>query len=173
MALRVTVFAEPTLNVINAVDEATSGYGLGQFLDLQVQPYLAREIIERFSVEGDEKSGSWAPLKEGTQAIRSELGYPPEGPINERTGELLKSLIEDYDLEVIENSAILQVPGNEPQEIEDKLQTAQMGRDPNPIPYFGPTPPRPVLAVDESDLEALLLLLRNQIITFVATKAMF
>jgi hypothetical protein len=159
------------MQLIGAVDQATSPESLAMFLSEEAQPYFAAEIIDRFAVEGDEKSGDWAPLSEATESIRASLGFPASDPINERTGDLLRLVAENYEIEPGLTGAVLQIPGESAMnqcDLRDKLTTAQLGSASNPIPNFGPTPPRPVLAVDPSDLEALLLLLRAHITRIVA-----
>ena len=157
--------------LLEAVDQATSPESLALFLSEDAQPYFANEIIDRFAVEGDEKSGDWEPLADATVAIRQQLGYPGSDPINERAGDLLRLVVENYDIEPTPSGAVMQIPGESAANqgnLQEKLVTAQLGSNFNPIPNFGPTPPRPVLAVDPTDLEAMLLMLRSHIVRVTA-----
>lgn len=164
----VRVDSVETLKLIDKTMEAVGPASLAIFLDATVQPYFAQEIIDRFAVEGDEKSGSWAPLSDATNDIRERLGYPPEHPILERSGDLLHALVEKYDLTLMEPSgAMLMIPGNLDLETETKLQAAQVGVPEGQNEYYGPTPARPVLAVDPTDLASIVGMLQWYIMEYV------
>lgn len=124
--------------------------GLGAFLGTSIGPYLTRRAKERFSSEGDDASGPWAPLKPYTVQVREEGNWPVSGehPINRRTGELENWVVgSGWDAYPTAAGATLRFPGTKPSgELRDKVQTAQHGRT-NPS-----TVPRPVLAVNETDL---------------------
>lgn len=152
--------------VLNSVWFALSGPNLEHWLDTKAHPHFAEEIDMRFAVEGDRKSGSWQPLEESTVRIREQQGFGPD-PINVRTGQLEDFVSNEYETRVGDGWAIMDLPGESPNPVTAaKLETAQRGRAPgeNPITASG-TPARPVLAVDETDMMALLEGLSVHIIT--------
>lgn len=132
---------------------------MGMFLQAYVEPYLQKRAGDRFSNEGDDAVGKWAPLKPATEGIRSSQGYGSAHPINRRTGEL-----EDYirntpgSVLIHPAGANLTYPGTPASgELADKVSTAQGGRA-NP-----PTLPRPVLGMNTTDLAAVLTMLAYEI----------
>lgn len=142
-----------------AVERAVSGPSLAVFLKGPVNQYLHEQIGLRFAYEGDKASGNWDPLSDATNSIRQTLGYPPVSPINVRTGEMEAWLTDPDSMDFTYGAwaAMLHIPGGAPTPLhEKKLDTAQKGSTSNPIPEFGPTPPRPVLAVDASDMATIL-----------------
>lgn len=149
---------------------AVSGPSLYRFLDTTASLYFQEEIGLRFAYEGDSKSGDWPDLADSTNEIRSALGFPPITPINIRTGDLENWLTTSYDVTVGPMSASMDLPGPAPDAIlAKKLETAQRGESAgdNPFPNAGSTPPRPVLAVDETDLAELVVLLQGHIVAYI------
>lgn len=125
-----------------------SPVGAAAWLGEAVGPYLSERAGTRFATEGDDASGQWLPLKEPTIAIREEQGYGGAHPINRRTGELEEWVVDGgWDAYPTGFGASMRYPGTQPAgELRKKVETAQRGRpDPN-------TAPRPVLAVNETDL---------------------
>lgn len=153
--------------VVRQVEMSVSGPSLESWLRGDATDFFHNDIESRFYEEGDVKSGFWAPLSEATINIRRELGFGAE-PINRRTDEMFDFLTSDYPTHQGDVFASMDVPGkpNDPV-TEQKLETAQRGRAGNPIPEFGFTPPRPVLAVSEMDLAKLLESLQVHIVNFV------
>lgn len=135
-----------------ALDTALNPAAIAGFLSGVIEPYIQGRAKDRFAQEGDDAVGAWEPLKPATHAIRAQQGYPPDHPINRRTGQL-----EDYitnspgRLTVHALGATLTMPGSPPTgELRDKVVTAQQGRD-NPR-----TVARPVMGLNETDLMFVL-----------------
>ena len=134
---------------------STSNVGLTSFLNGLPATSLRKRVEERFYQEGDSATGSWQPLKESTQQIRTAQGYSPAHPINIRTGQLRHFLVENPGrVNPTGIGAELRYPGTEPEGTTFfAFATAQKGSQ-----KWG-TPPRPVVAVDTVDLAATLALL--------------
>jgi hypothetical protein len=142
---------------------AVHGESLLRFLQDDAHEYFREEIALRFAYEGDSKSGNWGPLHDATVDIRRALGYGGETPINVRTGDLFDFVTRSYDVMGGEDWAMLTLPGDPPNPtVAQKLKTAQQGSSNNPLGY-GPTMPRPVLALGESDMVVLLQRLQSHI----------
>lgn len=156
--------------MVDRVWDVLRGDRLVEFLTGPAHDHLEEEIVQRFAYEGDNKSGDWPPLAEATMAIRQRMGFSPD-EVNIRTTEMFQTLVQDYDaFPTGAASATMILPGSAAEDgaVAEKIRTAQQGRANNPIPGFGPTPPRPVLAVDETDMVALLERLNRWIIWEVA-----
>lgn len=157
--------------LLRRVEKAISPAALAAFLGGPVHKHFQDEIVERFAIEGDSKSGSWPWLSDATEEIRASQGFDPEGPINQRTGQLLDFVATQYELGRIQSGAELHVPGKPADStLAEKLLHAQQGATSNPLPGAGPTPPRPVLAVDETDMEAIMVLLSEHIYLAIASR---
>jgi hypothetical protein len=139
--------------LLRHLNTSLSSTALINFLSNRVQPYLRHRAEQRFIGEGDGTVGSWAPLAEATQHIRATgpWGVGADHPINVRTHEL-----ENYILngppsvaEPTSGGAVLKFPGpdNASKSVRRKMKAAQQGKD-NPR-----TPARPILGMDEVDLE--------------------
>ena len=154
--------------LLNACEAAFSRTGITVFLEAEMLPYLRGRAANRFGSEGDDASGMWAPLSDTTQEIRESMGFDPSHPINVRTGQL-----EDYivngsgDTRHRGHTTTMVYPGEAPgdQWLEVKVRTAQAGKD-SPA-----TPPRPVLAVDETDAVQALTMLTYWLEAFVVAGA--
>jgi hypothetical protein len=141
------------------LEEAFTPQVLASFLGAEVGPFLRERAQARFAAEGDSASGKWAPLKPVTVDIRLSMNYGGEHPINRRTGELENWVVgSGWNAYPMGGGAALQFPGNTPSgELVDKVQTAQKGRaNPN-------TQPRPILAIDETDVLQVTTLLATMI----------
>lgn len=126
---------------------ALSPLGMIPFMEMVIAPQLSRRAKGRFAGEGDAAvGGKWAPLRPATVVMRTQQGYGP-GPINRRTGELENWVTNGgQDAFPVGPDTTMQFPGKPISgELERKVQRAQQGDG-------GRTVPRPVLAVDESDL---------------------
>jgi hypothetical protein len=156
--------------MLDIVMSRLSGYNLSLGLRESAHEQFADEIRSRFANEGDSKTGAWQELSVPTQNIREALGFPREHPINVRTGEMFSFLTDSFDVMVGADSAQIDMPGSAPNaELEQKIVTAQEGRSDNPIPGYGSTPPRPVLAEpDSEDMQELLESLHGWIMLEVA-----
>ena len=153
-----------TIAFVHAIIAATSGTSIVAFLENQASAYFRDDIESRFEEEGDAKSGFWKPLADATVDIRRQYGFG-DGPINVRTGEFKEFMLADYDVIAGGDFAEMNVPGDAPDPIlKEKLTTAQKGKSTNPIPEFGPTPARPVLAISEMDVMQLIELLEFHIV---------
>lgn len=137
------------------MDRSIAGPALAVFLQTQGQEFFHHDIEDRFNEEGDPKVGFWAPLKDATISIRESLGFG-DGPINRRTDEMFDALMGDYPVSMGPAYAEMKVPGPVSDLAARKIETAQHGAAFNPVGWFGPTPPRPVLAVSEMDAQALM-----------------
>jgi hypothetical protein len=144
-------------HVLHRLDIALSPKGLATFLQGEVDPYLRGRAEQRFSTEGDDVVGQWAPLKPATQNIRAELGYGPDHPINVRTGELMDYITQgNAATQMFPWGAGITLPGQPASgELLEKMIRAQAGDE--------RTVPRPVLGMNENDLIAVLLLLARYI----------
>ena len=124
--------------------------GASAFLAAEIGPYLSMRAKQRFGNEGDDAVGQWLPLAPATQAIREASNYPVAGdhPINRRSGELEDWVVQGgWNAYPTGLGASMQYPSRQPSgELRKKVETAQKGK---PFPR---TPPRPVLAVSETDM---------------------
>ncbi len=158
-----------TETMLTRVMRAVGPLSLESWLSGPVSGYFADEIVDRFAFGGDDKSGDWAPLSETTQRIRRELGFPGSDPINERTGELLEFVAGNREYMAGGDWAMMQIPGDpDSRDLENKLLHAQQGAQVNPRFPGAVTPPRPVLAVDETDMMLLLRMLEMYVMESVA-----
>lgn len=130
-----------------------SGEGLAAFLGAEIGPYLKKRAGNRFSGQGDDVSGPWAPLSPATIQIRADGGYGA-GPINRRTGELENWVVQSgWDAYPIAKGATMRFPGKKPSgRIKEKVITAQKGRDGSEGPDNPRTVARPVVGVNENDM---------------------
>lgn len=135
------------------LDTALSPLGIAQFMKVSVDTWIRRRVKDRFASEGDDAVGAWLPLSPTTREIRAAHGFPPDGPINVRTGQL-----EEY----ITQGAIERITPTSygasyvyPElgfggELRTKYDTAQRGK-PHPR-----TVARPVIGLSERDLAYVL-----------------
>lgn len=168
----VEIDATSVQDVIDAIYAAVSPFGLYRFLRDSASEYFADQIVDRFAYGGDPASGPWAPLESTTLRIRHALGYTDDMAINERTGELMAWVTYSREISLIAgDGAEMKIPDQSNDYwLNQKLMTAQLGATQGPgdmIPGAY-TPPRPVLAVDDTDLTALLWLLELHVINYVA-----
>lgn len=152
------------------VDRILGPASLMQFLEGPGHGYWKREIAWNFEGEGSGSSGMWQGLSSATQDIRDTLGYDPSHPINKRTGEMFKVLTTEADILPSGDGALMILPGSagDRYPVREKIKTAQMGRNDNFIPEFGPTEPRPVLGITSWNAEGMLRVLevwfQNQLV---------
>ena len=165
--IEVEVNSFPVDRLVDAVNDAVSGPSLAVWLEGSAHDHFEHEIVNRFAYEGDRKSGPWEPLHDATIDIRHALGVPGPGPINIRDQGLFDFVTTSRDTHFGDTWATMDLPGNPPDDTtRAKLTTAQRGSNNNPLGY-GPTNPRPVLAVDESDMASLLIRLETHIMLAV------
>lgn len=143
--------------MLSSLLEAVSPLTMTRFMMEQMTPYLEGRAATRFTSEGDDVVGSWAPLKPATEAIRQSKGFPPSHPINKRTGQLEDFILHGgKDFETTADAATMFMPGygtGVSSDLMDKLTTAQMGKS------YPSTVARPVIGLDETDLAAALTML--------------
>lgn len=144
----ISVQAQGVEALLHHLDTALNPVAIAGFLGAEVDPYLRERAKMRFEREGDDVSGKWAPLKETTQAIREQMGYGADGPINKRTGKLEEYILGTPNRLTIHTlGATLTLPGRSPTgETKTKVQTAQQGKG-SPR-----TVSRPVLGMNEKDM---------------------
>lgn len=146
--------------LMRAADAATTPASFAKFHYAFTSPYMRSKARDRFRSQGDEASGRWAPLRDATEEIRENAGFPGASPINKRTGGLEAYIIgRPGEVTVTPVDSALFFPARPTSRAEvEKLKTAQQGK-PGGTPLFGgaqgmgaPTPPRPVAAMDATDL---------------------
>lgn len=139
------------------LETALAPPGLATWLEYGVEPIIQLRAKERFDTEGDDVTGQWLPLKPYTQMVRAQSGFPPDHPINVRTGELERYITQsDGDVQMYPGGASMNYPGTNPTgTLADKVSTAQVGS------ADGRTPARPVLGLNIHDLEAVLFSLAS------------
>lgn len=142
--------------MLEHIDTALSPIGLFTFLHGAVGPFVKQRASDRFRSEGDDVTGTWAPLAQATVEIRQNMGLEGSHPINKRTGEL-EAYITQGSIDVTTGVGVgtLKYPGNAPATsgLREKLKTAQGGK------ASPSTPPRPVLGLGEADLGHVLVML--------------
>lgn len=139
----------------------TSPIELASWLANEVDAFFMGRSRSRFTSEGDDASGGWAPLALATINIRESMGFGGQHPINVRTGELRQFMLDGGNTSPTGEGAVYIYPGTNPTgRVGQKFTTAQQGKA-----WGGRyTPPRPVLAIDETDVEFVLVsLLRNML----------
>lgn len=148
---------------LSRLERALTGSGLADFFATTAAPYLAARAQNRFAQEGDDVVGAWAPLRLYTQNIRASQGYGAAHPINRRTGEMENYIVGSPPAIVSgTDGGVMRFPGPPASgKLVEKIRTAQIGFDGG---KGGPsTVPRPVLGVNATDLEALLIGLAKHI----------
>lgn len=144
--------------MLEHLETKVSPPGLTTWMEADVDPWLRQRAQDRFTNEGDDVVGAWLPLSPYTQMIRQQMGYGADHPINVRTGELENYITSAGSIFETGVGVTLETPGGTvPPEMAVKIITAQQGSS------FPPTPPRPVLGVNERDLEAIMVTLANWI----------
>lgn len=123
-----------------------------------LRQWLQERAEARFAAEGDDASGKWAALTDTTNKIRQSLGFPPEHPINVRTGELKRHVVGGKGDVGIDGFGVTYAwPGGPVTPgIERKMIGAQLGGTRQPS--------RPVAAVNITDAAAVLILLSDFIL---------
>ena len=134
--------------VLDTLEKRMNPVGLSLFLTTVVDPWIRQRIEQRFDEEGDSMSGDWDPLAISTQQIRASYGYPPDHPINVRTGKMRSFLVgTKSDVKPSGIGATLQHPPPVADAVTAKKIATAQGGSSQP-----PTPARPVIGVDENDL---------------------
>lgn len=140
--------------MLGRLEMALEPASIAAFLGARVDPILKKRAKDRFRSEGDDVSGKWEPLASSTQSIRASQGYGPAHPINIRTGQM-EAYITGFRPDITIEPGLgarLDFPGGSPSEsVTDKIRVAQQGD--------ARTPRRPVLGVNERDLELVMVAL--------------
>lgn len=137
----------------NAFDDSRVASDL---LPDHIYPVLRERLSQRFEAEGDDVVGAWLPLAETTVRIRGSAH-----PINVRTGALKGAMLNNPPrIERHSLGATMWFPGDVSSDIQDKLQVAQYG---GVTPQGQSVPPRPILGVNEADLELIMVALGEYI----------
>lgn len=180
MALEISADTLPLEQTLAALEHITSTPALSEWLTIFMFPYMQERVFQRFRDEGDDTVGAWQPLHDATNEIRQNLGFPPEHPINFRSGALY-NFARSGDISLDPTVATLAMPNESiadsfvgppgtdvavvgdtsgGSDVMHKYMVAQVGLD--------RTPARPVLAVDAADAAFALGSLEAFIVSFVA-----
>lgn len=165
--------------VLYRLDVATMVIGMRWWANATVDPWLQERAGQRFAEEGDGASGKWKPLTQFTQEWRDMQGYPPDHPINYRSGAFATWLANEADgtfMEVGNHEGVYYWPGvHLPYDdfLAAKLHTANIGRVTGENKLFPntSTPARPAVKIDSTDVLALLTSYHDFIEDFVSEKA--
>lgn len=136
---------------LDKLTDVISTASITEWLDVSVETYLHDRASKRFAAEGDDVTGSWAPLSPYTIADRLAQGYN-EGPILHRTGAL-ENFVTNSQGEIVsdEVSVTLTTPGPaEDAGLALKFAVHQTGSSKMRIPA------RPMLGINEQDVETIL-----------------
>jgi phage gpG-like protein len=153
--------------LLERLDTAMSPLSVAAMMTGQVGPFLQERARRRFEGEGDDAVGRWSPLAPATQEIRAnnaQWGVGPASPINVRTGQMRAYVTQSSfeDVAVHSLGATLYYPsrkseGRGGKALQEKMRTAQQGRA-NPR-----TPARPVLGMNEQDMQDILVIIGRHI----------
>mgnify|MGYP006319646487 FL=1 len=165
LTYNIHVDASQPLNMMARVAQAVSPPSLARFLENETSDYLFDQIQARILAGGDDVTGKWPELSDATVRIREAYGFPGSWPKNWRTGEMMRFVSKTNSVTAGPGGVELQIPGDTNDSVmEQKIGTAQKGRTTNPLPNCGPTPPRPILALDDVDAGYILERLEAHII---------
>lgn len=164
----VTVHEEQVLAIFAAVEHSIQPSQLWEFMEDTAWPFMEKKLVDRFAYEGDSASGTWPSLSPATVNIKEKLDAEmPDAP-NVRTGELMEYITTSHLSSPTSDGAVMVFPDVPSDPImRRKIEVAQFG-DPGPNwlnPAMRPTPARPVIAVDESDMVLMLKALSVHIVS--------
>jgi hypothetical protein len=150
------IFEEDNRQAFALLDRAYEFFGQGpmvDFLDAEWSQIMQTAARRRFTNEASESDGAWAQLRPATNKFRVRQGFPPEHPINQRTGEMRRYLdTATIDYRASDGLVTATWPEKASGELLHKLQVAQGASsrrgDQN-------TPARPVLDATEDNLDEL------------------
>lgn len=129
------------------LNQRLSSVGLSLFLKTVVDPFVRNRIEQRFISEGDDVSGKWHPLTAATALIRTQKGFPPDHPINVRTG-LMRQFLVGTPGDVRASGPLVTLTHPPPTAdglMTQKISTAQAGKS------RPQTPARPVMGLNTND----------------------
>lgn len=150
--------------ILSRLEGSLTDERISVFMEEEAMPYLHGRIAERFAHEGDDIVGQWAPLRFSTEQTRSDAGFPAAHPINERTGDLRRWLVESHTVTESGAGILGEIPGTAAGGLElmDKLTTAQLGStDPATVA-------RPVLGIGVLDMESIVAAMREWLVESIA-----
>lgn len=153
--------------LLEAVEISTAPYSLADWMRMNASPLVATSIVERFGDNGGSGIyGAWAPLADSTVRIKEALGVSdPEAP-NDRTQDMLASMLTDHLVMESPLGATMVIPGDLSDDVlRQKLLVAAKGWTQGPGSLFpgAVTPPRPVAVLDAADAMMLLVSLQFHI----------
>lgn len=159
MRLDIEVHSLYVEEALLSLDYATSPFALSYFMKTRASHWIQQRVKQRFETEGDSASGQWQLLSDKTIKIREAAGFVPI-LINRRTYALHNWVTRSRgDVFPSPSVTVLVWPGDPASpELGLKMITAQRGK------FMPKTPARPVAAVDETDLMAILTLLGDFVI---------
>ena len=156
MIFTVTADTLPLQRLLDRMQIRVSGMGLSNWLRYTMRPFLVERIGERFDNEGDDAAGRWADLASNTGRIRAAQGFPALHPINVRTGQMRRHLESSHSITAMATTPTLNIPARNSPAMAKKVRMAQVGGSSSGKSRFiGPhrsAPPRPVLALNSTDL---------------------
>lgn len=137
------------------MDRAFQADRMAAWLVTGVDPLLRQNTDRNFGSESFDGE-PWQSLKPYTVSERERHGFPGEHPINVRTGQMKRHLLDDPPRIAVQTlGATLWSPGDEGSgTTAKKVKIAQMG---GTTPEGHHVPARPVLGVGPEDLEAVLI----------------
>ena len=158
--------------LLDAVSISTAYYSLADWMRTQASPLMAASIVERFGDNGGGGIyGTWPPLAESTIRIKEALGAAdPEAP-NDRTQDMLNSMVTDHLVTTDPLGATMVIPGNISDDLlRRKLEVAARGypQGPGDLMPGAYTPPRPVAVIDAVDVAMLMFSLQVHIMETVS-----
>lgn len=163
----ITVDTSSADKILALAEGALSFKRLGIVLETLVVDYFQQRTERRFAMGGDNASGGWDDLHPATVLIREAEGFDA-GPINVRSGELKRSVMTSPgEVEATDIQAELRWPTSDVTS-QPKYMGAQQGVPFNPNPLYGPTVPRPVVAIDETDAVMVMGILENELKVMLA-----
>lgn len=169
----VEIDASEVINLLDNVEASVSPPGLMSFLEDRAWPYMQQRVMDRFAYSGDSASGDWPALSEATIYIKKSEDAEFPDMANVRTGAMLEFLTSSHQVDPEPGGSSLMFPANLSDPLmKRKVQVAQMG-DPGPNilnPGMRATPPRPVLALDTSDVVAMLLALSTHVVESITSR---
>ena len=159
--------------LLDAVTISTSYYSLADWMRLQASPLMSHSIIERFGDNGGGGIyGQWAPLAESTIKIKEALGAADPDAPNDRTQDMLASMVTDHLITADPaTGATMVIPGDIGDDVlRQKLLVAAKGwtQGPGEMLPGAYTPPRPVAVIDALDVTMLMASLQVHIMETVS-----
>lgn len=149
--------------LLDHIRDRLSPQGLTQYMRADIYQAMRERVEDRFDGEGDSTVGIWAPLSEATENIREALGFPPDHPINVRTGSLKRFVETSHLATPMATGAELAMPGPFSSElIETKFRRAQQGKARGGSKEAKrKITPRPVLAIGQAEYDIVNMRIKH------------